>query len=81
MICYGPLILAVIVASAWATVAILSGRTRLPTWMAGVTPVTMTIAWLLLKAMLPRRVGAPLQGAGFNIAYGAWLAAMAATVS
>jgi hypothetical protein len=43
--------------------------------------VTMTIAWLLLKTILPRRVGAPLQGAGFNIAYFAWFAAMAGTVS
>ena len=81
MMCYGPLILAVIVASAWATFAILTGRTRLPTWLAGVNPVTMTIAWLLLKTILPKRVGALLQGAGFNIAYFLWFAAMAGTVS
>ena len=81
MICYGPLVLAVIVASAWATYAILTGRTRLPTWLAGVNPVTMTMAWLLLKTTLPRRVGVLLRGAGFNIAYCAWFAAMAATVS
>ena len=81
MMCYGPLILTVIVASAWATYAILTGRTRLPTWLAGINPVTMTIAWLLLKTILPRRVGVLLQGAGFNIAYFAWFGAMAATVS
>jgi hypothetical protein len=80
MICYGPLILAVIVASAWATLAVLTGRTRLPTWVAGVNPVTMTIAWLLLKMILPQRVGALLQGAGFSIAYFVWFAAMAGTV-
>ena len=81
MMCYGPLILAVIVASAWATFAILTGRTRLPIWQAGVNPVTMTIAWMLLKTILPKRVGAFLQGAGFSIAYFVWFAAMAGTVS
>ncbi len=81
MMCYGPLVLAVIVASAWATYAILTGRTRLPTWLAWVNPVTMTMAWLLLKTILPRRVGMLLQGAGFSIAYFAWFAAMAAAVS
>ena len=81
MMCYGPLILAVIVASAWATCAILTGRTRLPIWHAGVNPVTMTIAWMLLKTILPKRVGALVRGAGFNIAYFVWFAAMAGTVS
>jgi hypothetical protein len=81
MMCYGPLVLAVIVASAWGTYAILTGRTRQPTWMAGVNPVTMTIAWLLLKTILPRPVGVLLRGAGFNIAYFVWFGAMAATVS
>lgn len=80
MICYGPLMLAVIVASAWATPAILTGRTRLPIWMAAVNPVTMTIAWLLLKTILPKPVAAFLKGAGFSIAYFAWFAAMAITV-
>lgn len=80
MIAYGPLMLAVIVASGWAAAAILTGRTRLPTWMAAVNPVTMTIAWLLLKMILPKRIAALLHGAGFNIAYLAWLAAMTGTV-
>jgi hypothetical protein len=48
--------------------------------MAFVNPVTMTIAWLVVKMMLPKRVGAFLHGAGFNIAYFAWIAAMAGTV-
>jgi uncharacterized protein DUF6796 len=80
MICYGPLMLAVIVASVWATYAILTGRTRLPPWVAGVNPVTMTIAWLLLKTILPKRIRDFSQGAGFNIAFMAWFAVMAGTV-
>ena len=80
MMAYGPLMLAVVVASVWASAAIGAGRTRLPVWMAGVNPVTMTVAWLLLKRILPKRVGEVLQGAGFNIAYIAWFAAMTGTV-
>jgi hypothetical protein len=77
---YAPLLLAMIVASFWGSVAILSGSTRFPTWMAVINPVTMTLAWLLLKRGLPKRVGDFLQGAGFNIAYFAWIAAMTATI-
>jgi hypothetical protein len=40
----------------------------------------MAIAWLPLKKVLPSRLGHLLQGAGFNIAYIAWFAAMAITV-
>jgi hypothetical protein len=80
MIAYGPLMLAVIAASAWGGAAIATGRTRLPAWMAAVNPVTMTIAWLLVKTILPKRVAALLHGAGFNIAYFAWFAAMTLTV-
>jgi hypothetical protein len=80
MIAYGPLLLAAVAASVWAIFPMLSGRARVPAWMAAVNPVTMAIAWLLLKAMLPTRVGARLQGAGFSIANGAWFAALAATI-
>jgi hypothetical protein len=80
MIAYGPLLLAAMVASAWAVFPMLSGRARVPTWMAAVNPVTMAIAWLIVKALLPSRVGALVQGAGFSIANGAWFAALAATI-
>lgn len=80
LVSYAPLMLAVIVASVWATYTILTGRTRFPTWLAAINPVTMTIAWLLLKKVLPRAIGESLQGAGFNIAFFAWFAAMAVTV-
>jgi hypothetical protein len=80
MMAYGPLMLAVIVASVWGSCAIATGTTRFPSWVAGVNPVTMTIAWLLLKGILPKRIGALLQGAGFNIAYLAWFGVMVATI-
>jgi hypothetical protein len=48
--------------------------------MGAVNPVTMTVAWLLVKRALPTPVAEFLQGAGFNIAYGAWFAAMTMTV-
>jgi hypothetical protein len=81
MIAYAPLMLAVIAASAWASYVILTGQTRFPVWMAGVTPLTMTIAWLLLKAILPKRINDYTQGAGFNIAYLAWFAAMTGAIA
>jgi hypothetical protein len=59
---------------------IMSGRTRFPTWLAVINPVTLTVAWLLLKKVLPRHVGEFFQGAGFNIAYIAWFAAMTSKI-
>ena len=40
----------------------------------------MRWTWLLVKRGLPTPAGEFLQGAGFNIAYGAWFAAMTMTV-
>jgi hypothetical protein len=80
LIAYAPLMLAVIAGSFLASYTILTRPTRFPVWLAGVTPVTMTIAWLLLKTLLPSRVKDLTQGAGFNIAYIAWFAAMTAAV-
>jgi hypothetical protein len=48
--------------------------------MGAVNPVTMTMTWLLVKRGLPARAAEYLQGAGFNIAYGAWFAAMTMTI-
>jgi hypothetical protein len=80
MTAYAPLLLGVIVASGWAAAGMLTGRTRFPAWLAAINPVTMTIAWLLAKKVLPTSVGELLQGAGFNIAFFVWFAAMTATV-
>jgi hypothetical protein len=37
--------------------------------MAGVTPLTMTILWMLGKRILPQVVRDWTEGAGFNIAF------------
>lgn len=66
---YAPLLVMVIVASILFSALVGLKATLFPTWMAAVNPVTMTIAWLLLKRILPAIVTDSLEGAGFNIAY------------
>jgi hypothetical protein len=51
------------------SVLVASGATSFPTWMAYVNPVTLTIAWLLMKRILPQFVRDATEGAGFNIAF------------
>jgi len=80
MMAYAPLFLCVIAASVWSSWVIFTGGTRFPTWVAAVNPVTATIAWLLVKQILPRRVSAFFQGASFNLAYIVWFATLAAAV-
>lgn len=71
---YAPLLGLIVIASILFSVLVLSGRTAFPTWMAAVNPVTLTVAWLLLKRILPRFVRDGTEGAGFNIAYLAFFA-------
>lgn len=71
---YAPLMILIIIASVLFSVLVASGRTAFPVWMAGVNPVTMTIAWLLIKRVLPQFVRDWTEGAGFNIAYLAFFA-------
>jgi hypothetical protein len=69
IITYAPLLALIVVASISFSVMVGMGVTRFPAWMAGVNPVTMTIAWLLLKRVLPQVIRDVTEGAGFNIAY------------
>ena len=57
-----------------------SGRTLFPVWMAAINPVTMTLAWLLIKRILPTFVRDLTEGAGFNIAYLAFFACTTVTL-
>ena len=66
---YGPLLFFVVVASVLFSVMVATGSTLFPVWMAAVNPVTMTVAWMLVKRALPRFVRDWTEGAGFNIAY------------
>lgn len=66
---YVPVLLFILIASILFSMLVASGRTAFPTWMAAVNPVTLTIAWMVLKRILPRFVRDGTEGAGFNIAY------------
>ena len=69
IVTYVPLLIFIIIASILFSILVASGRTMFPAWMAGINPVTMTIAWLLLKRILPQFIRDWTEGAGFNIAY------------
>lgn len=69
IVTYAPVIIFILLASIIFSVLVASGRTSFPTWMAAVNPVTMTIAWMLIKRILPQFVRDWTEGAGFNIAF------------
>jgi hypothetical protein len=69
VITYGPLLIFIVIASIMFSVLVWSGRTHFPTWVIAVNPVTMTIAWMLFKRILPQFIRDWTEGAGFNIAY------------
>jgi len=69
IITYVPLLVFIIIASILFTVLVSSGNTLFPAWMAGITPLTMTITWMLVKRILPQFIRDWTEGAGFNIAY------------
>lgn len=77
---YAPLLLSVVLASLLFSVLAASGRTFFPTWMAAINPVTLTIAWMLVKRLLPQFVRDHTEGAGFNIAYLLFFACTTATL-
>jgi hypothetical protein len=80
IITYGPILVLILIASILFSILVASGRTAFPIWMAAVNPVTMTLAWLLLKRILPQYVRDHTEGAGFNIAYLAFFACTTATL-
>jgi hypothetical protein len=69
IVSYGPLLIFIIIASVLFSILVASGKTLFPAWVAWINPVTMTIAWLLIKRILPQFVRDWTEGAGFNIAY------------
>ena len=74
IITYAPLLGFIAIASILFSILVISGNTSFPTWMAGITPLTMTIAWMLIRRILPQVVRDWTEGAGFNIAYMAFFA-------
>jgi len=80
IITYVPVIILILIASILFSILVASGKTAFPVWMAAVNPVTMTIAWLILKRILPQSVRDWTEGAGFNIAYLAFFACTTITL-
>jgi len=80
IITYGPVLIFILIASVLFSILVASGRTAFPIWMAGVNPLTMTIAWLIIKRILPQIVRDWTEGAGFNIAYLAFFACTTITL-
>jgi hypothetical protein len=69
VITYSFLFACIIIASLWYSILVATGRTDFPQWMAAMNPLTAFLAWMVLKRVLPARIGDLTEGAGFNIAY------------
>lgn len=80
IITYAPLMIFAIIASVMFSVLVWSGKTHFPVWMAAINPITMTIAWMLVKRVLPQFIRDWTEGAGFNIAYLAFFACTTITL-
>ncbi|MCC6297798.1 MAG: hypothetical protein IT314_00755 [Anaerolineales bacterium] len=66
---YAPVMLFIVVASILFSVLVASGKTAFPIWLAWINPLTMTVAWLTIKRILPQFIRDATEGAGFNIAF------------
>lgn len=80
IITYAPVLIFILVASILFSILVASGKTAFPVWMAAINPVTMTIAWLIVKRILPPFVRDWTEGAGFNIAFLAFFACTTITL-
>ena len=80
IISYAPVLLLIVIASILFSILVASGNTAFPVWMAAVNPLTMTIAWLLVKRILPPFIRDGAEGAGFNIAFMAFFACTTITL-
>lgn len=77
---YAILLVAALLASLLFSIVVAFFDTLLPVWMAAVNPVTMVIAFLLLKRLLPRQVTKYVEGAGFNIGFFLFFALLTITL-
>lgn len=69
IISYAPVMIMVVIGSILFSVLVATQKTAFPVWMAAVNPLTLIIAWLLLKRVLPQFICDWTEGAGFNIAF------------
>lgn len=79
-VAYAPVVLAVLVASAWFSLAVIGGSTAFPAWLAAANPIVLLAAFLVVRRVLPARLADPLEGTGFNVAYLAFFALTTATL-
>jgi hypothetical protein len=80
IITYAPVLIFIVIASILLSVLVASGKTAFPIWMAWINPFTLTIAWLVIKRILPQFVRDATEGAGFNIAFMAFFACTTITL-
>ena len=80
IVTYAPVLIFILIASVLFSVLVAAGNTAFPVWMAAINPVTMTIAWLVIKRILPQIIRDWTEGAGFNIAYLAFFACTTITL-
>jgi uncharacterized protein DUF6796 len=80
IVTYAPVLIFILIASVLFSVSVASGKTAFPIWMAAINPVTMTVAWLTIKRVLPQFVRDWTEGAGFNIAFLAFFACTTITL-
>jgi hypothetical protein len=64
----------VVIASILFSVLVASHKTAFPAWMVAINPLTLIIAWLVLKRILPTFIRDWMVGAGFNIGFFAFFA-------
>lgn len=69
IITYAPIMILIVIASIWFSILVASGQTSFPLWLTWINPLTMTIAWLIIKRILPQFMRDATEGAGFNIAF------------
>jgi hypothetical protein len=69
IISYAPVMIMVIIASILFSVLVATQKTAFPLWMIAINPLTLIIAWLLIKRIFPRFIRDWTEGAGFNIAF------------
>ncbi len=67
-ISYGAIMLALLAGSLWFSISVLLGGTGYPVWMAALNPVVLVIVYFIIRRLLPRLI-APVEGAGFSLAY------------
>jgi uncharacterized protein DUF6796 len=80
IITYAPVLIFILIASILFSILVGSGKTAFPVWMTAINPVTLTIAWLMIKRILPQFLRDWTEGAGFNIAFLAFFACTTITL-